>query len=126
MSGASGNSLAMKLQTFPLPKVVVFIELRAIYGNRTIQLYGGPATYSLAYHQTTRGKSLASVTLQIEGMHCGSCVRRVSQTLASVNGVVVDEVRIGAARVNSSTDPAPVESIISALAKAGYTAHLQN
>lgn len=72
-----------------------------------------------------QGDNLAYVTLLIDGMHCGSCVRRVAQTLATVDGIVVDEVRIGAARVTSSKDPAPVDAIISALAKAGYTAHLE-
>jgi copper chaperone len=63
--------------------------------------------------------------LQIDGMHCGSCVRRVTQTLAAVGGIVVEEVRIGGARVNSAKDPAPIDSLITALAKAGYTAHLE-
>lgn len=70
------------------------------------------------------GGILASVVLQVDGMHCGSCVRRVTQALASVSGVVVEEVRIGAARVSSSEDTVPVDSLVSALAKAGYTAHL--
>jgi len=33
-------------------------------------------------------------------MHCGSCVRRVGQTLAAVEGITVNEVRLGAARLN--------------------------
>lgn len=64
-------------------------------------------------------------TLHIDGMHCGSCVRRVTQTLAAVEGVVVNEVRVGAARLTSSQIPAPVEPAIAALAKAGFTAHLE-
>jgi copper chaperone CopZ len=70
---------------------------------------------------------MSEFTLQIDGMHCGSCVRRASQALAAVDGVVVNEVRIGAARLTSATEPAPPDSIIdaaiAALAKAGYTAH---
>jgi len=58
-------------------------------------------------------------------MHCGSCVRRVSQALASVDGTVTNEVRIGTARLDSKLDPAPVDLAIAALAKAGYTAHLE-
>jgi copper chaperone CopZ len=64
-------------------------------------------------------------TLRIDGMHCGGCVRRVSQALAATEGLVVEEVRVGAARVTSATEPAPVENTIAALAKAGYTAHLE-
>jgi copper chaperone CopZ len=70
------------------------------------------------------GDKLAEVTLQVEGMHCGSCIRRVTQALASTEGVVVEEVRLGAARVSFPKDPAPIDLIIAALAKAGYTAHV--
>jgi copper chaperone CopZ len=66
-------------------------------------------------------------TLRIDGMHCGSCVRRVSQTLASTEGLEVQEVRIGAARLATHKDaekPAPVDLAIAALAKAGFHAHL--
>lgn len=66
---------------------------------------------------------MAEFTLQIDGMHCGSCVRRASQALAAVEGVTVNEVRVGAARLTSVAEPAPVDAAIAALAKAGYTAH---
>jgi copper chaperone CopZ len=66
---------------------------------------------------------MSEFTLQIDGMHCGSCVRRASQALAAVDGVVVNEVRVGAARLTSAAEPAPVDAAITALAKAGYTAH---
>lgn len=68
---------------------------------------------------------MAEFTLQIDGMHCGSCVRRVSQALASTEGITVNEVRVGAARLSSAADPAPVDQAIAAVAKAGYTAHLE-
>jgi copper chaperone CopZ len=68
---------------------------------------------------------LAEFTLQIDGMHCGSCVRRVTQALATVEGVVVDEVRVGTARLTSSLDPAPIDLALAALAKAGFPAHLE-
>jgi copper chaperone CopZ len=61
-------------------------------------------------------------------MHCGSCVKRVSQALASVEGAQVKEVRIGAARFTCEDcieKPAPVDIAIAALAKAGYTARLE-
>ena len=67
---------------------------------------------------------MAEFTLRIDGMHCGSCVRRVSQALEST-GLKVGEVRVGAARVTSEKDPAPVNDAIAALAKAGYPAHLE-
>lgn len=67
---------------------------------------------------------MAEFTLHIDGMHCGSCVRRVSQALASTSGLEVKEVRVGAARLASTQDPPPVDQALAALAKAGYTAHI--
>jgi len=68
---------------------------------------------------------MAEFTLHIDGMHCGSCVRRVSQALAATEGVTVEEVRVGAARISSSASPAPVEQAVAALAKAGFAARLE-
>ena len=68
---------------------------------------------------------MAEVTLRIENMHCGSCIRRVSQSLASIPGLRVKEVRVGAARFDSTQDPAPVDQAVAALAKAGYPARLE-
>lgn len=69
---------------------------------------------------------MSEFSLRIDGMHCGSCIRRVSQALSSTNSVVVKEVRLGAARVATTIDPAPVDLSIAALAKAGYTARLED
>jgi len=68
---------------------------------------------------------MAEFALRIEGMHCGSCVRRVTQALASTDGIEVGEVRIGAARVTTVAIPPPVDLAIAALAKAGFIAHLE-
>lgn len=70
------------------------------------------------------GETMAEITLQIDGMHCGSCVRRVSQALAGTYGMAVKEVRIGAARIESS-EPTAAEKAVEALAKAGYKAHTE-
>jgi copper chaperone len=67
---------------------------------------------------------MAEFTLRIDGMHCGSCVRRVTQALNSTQGVQVEEVRIGAARLKSEDRP-HVDAAIAALGKAGYSAHLE-
>ena len=68
---------------------------------------------------------MAEFKLHIEGMHCGSCVRRVTQALTTTEGVEVKEVNIGSARLSSNQEPAPVGAAIAALAKAGYSAHLE-
>lgn len=66
---------------------------------------------------------MSEFTLRIDGMHCGACVRRVGQALAS-EGLAVKEVRVGAARVASEQDPLPIDRAVAAVEKAGYLAHL--
>jgi len=63
--------------------------------------------------------------LRIENMHCGSCIRRVSQALASSGKLQVKEVRVGAARFSAEDGTAQVEAAVAALAKAGYPAQLE-
>lgn len=69
---------------------------------------------------------MAEFTLRIDGMHCGSCVRRVTQALNSTGNVEVEEVRIGAARLKSTDENSPADAAIAALAKAGYSARLEH
>ena len=68
---------------------------------------------------------MSEFSLRIEGMHCGSCIRRVTQVLNLGEDVNVLEVRLGAARLAHRGEPAPVAQAIHALAKAGYAAHLE-
>jgi copper chaperone len=67
---------------------------------------------------------MREVTLRIENMHCGACIRRVTQTLEKIDGVQVDEVRIGAARVQASDDVRE-SALVSAVEKAGYPATVE-
>jgi copper chaperone len=64
---------------------------------------------------------MRELTLRIENMHCGACVRRVTQALERLQGVHVSEVRVGAARLQA-TDDVPEGALISAVEKAGYPA----
>lgn len=68
---------------------------------------------------------MAEFKLRIDGMHCGSCVRRVTQALKATEGVEVKEVNVGSAWLNSNQEPAPVNVAIAALARAGFSAHLE-
>lgn len=63
-------------------------------------------------------------TLQIDGMHCGACIRRVAQALASTEGIQVEEVRLGGARIIATT-PEQITPAVAAVAKAGYNAVLE-
>lgn len=65
------------------------------------------------------------VILQIDGMHCGACVRRVSQALQTVEGAEVQEVRIGAARIQVKDAATAKPALLASVAKAGYSAHLE-
>jgi copper chaperone CopZ len=64
---------------------------------------------------------MRELTLRIENMHCGACVRRVTQALEKIHGVQVDEVRIGAARIQASDDVRE-SALVGAVEKAGYSA----
>jgi len=65
---------------------------------------------------------VSEITLSIDGMHCGACVRRVTQALQRVPETEVEEVRIGAARVKSSD----ADAVVAALSKAGYAARAES
>jgi copper chaperone len=73
---------------------------------------------------------MVEIALRIDGMHCGSCVRRVGQALAAVPGVKVNEVRVGAARFTAPNESGSGDNsiglAIAAVAKAGYAAHLES
>jgi copper chaperone CopZ len=67
---------------------------------------------------------MRELTLRIENMHCGACVRRVTQALERVDGVKVGEVRIGAARVQAPDDVRE-SALVGAVEKAGYPALIE-
>ncbi|HEY1499088.1 MAG TPA: heavy-metal-associated domain-containing protein [Acidobacteriaceae bacterium] len=68
---------------------------------------------------------MKEVTLRVENMHCGACVRRVTQALGKIDGLRVDEVRIGAARVEAPDD-LPESAIVNAVRQAGYSAVVEH
>jgi copper chaperone len=71
---------------------------------------------------------MAEVVLRIDGMHCGSCIRRVTQAIGGAGPFAVEEVRLGAARFQApeSADSAAgsAGAAIAALAKAGFAARV--
>jgi len=64
---------------------------------------------------------MREISLRIEGMHCGACIRRVTQALQAVPASVVEEVRLGAARLRIP-DCADPNSLIAGLGRAGFAA----
>ncbi len=67
-----------------------------------------------------------SVSLQIQGMTCASCVTHVGGALRSVPGVLKAEVSLAAERAHVAFDPAAVgvEALVKAVKGAGYTANV--
>jgi copper chaperone len=64
---------------------------------------------------------MAKIDMEIEQMHCGACVRRVTQTLNSLPGTHADSVRLGAAQLTTDADPA---AVVEALAHVGFPARI--
>ena len=66
------------------------------------------------------------IQLSIEGMHCGSCERRVTTALAGVDGVRVESVEVGSAQVKFDSAKASAEAITAAVNRIGFTARVQS
>jgi copper chaperone len=65
---------------------------------------------------------MENLILHIEGMSCGHCLNAVNKALASLDGVVIDSVKIGRAEVRF--DPAKIDTarIAAAVSEEGYRA----
>jgi copper ion binding protein len=59
---------------------------------------------------------------EIEGMSCQHCVKAVRNALAELPGVSVDDVSIGGATVEFDPTASSVDSVVDAIADAGYEA----
>jgi copper chaperone len=66
---------------------------------------------------------MSTLTLRIDNMHCGSCIRRVTMALNGLPQTHAEEVRVGSARI--VTEAAP-EEIQQALTAAGYPATVES
>jgi copper chaperone CopZ len=64
-----------------------------------------------------------TMQLRIDNMHCGSCVRRVMQTLSTLPETQTEEVQVGSARIRTS---ASAETVQQALSAAGYPAQVES
>lgn len=62
----------------------------------------------------------SSSEISLQGMSCQHCVSRVRETLEALEGVDVQEVRIGAARVRLDSDRITLEQVEDALKEVGY------
>ena len=60
------------------------------------------------------------VTMSIDGMSCGHCVMAVRKALQSVEGVQVEEVKVGAATVAFDPGATSAERLTRAIEDEGY------
>ncbi len=72
-------------------------------------------------------KATKEIVLDVEGMTCASCVRRVEKALESMPGVEEATVNLMARRARVSLDPAGAASpgaLVGAVDRIGYEARL--
>jgi len=64
------------------------------------------------------------VTLHIEGMSCGHCLKAVNAALDRVAGAGLESVQMGRAVVNLADDGPTADDLVTAVEGAGYTVTL--
>lgn len=62
------------------------------------------------------------MTLKISGMTCGHCVGRVTTALKSVDGVEIENVKVGSAMVSYNPTTTSPAQIAAAVENVGYEA----
>jgi copper chaperone len=67
----------------------------------------------------------STLKLAIEGMHCGACVRRVTNALEGVAGVKVESVKVGSADLLFNPDKATAAQISAAVDLIGFSARIE-
>lgn len=64
-----------------------------------------------------------TLKMTIEGMHCGSCVKRVTLAIQKVEGVEGVNVEVGSASVQYDAEKAEQQEFLDAINRIGFTAH---
>ena len=62
------------------------------------------------------------VTLKVDGMSCGHCVKAVEKALAAVDGATTESVQVGSATIAFDETRTSVGALIDAVQDAGYDA----
>jgi copper chaperone len=70
------------------------------------------------------GADTTRTVLRAEGFSCPSCVSKIEKQVGRLDGVSIVKVNFASARIDVDHDPvtAPVDALVGAVAKAGYTA----
>lgn len=69
---------------------------------------------------------MEQTTIAIQGMSCGHCVAAVKGALTRLDGVQVQDVKIGSATVAYDPGTVSAEQIAHAVAEEGYAARVAN
>lgn len=64
---------------------------------------------------------MKTLEFTIEGMSCGHCVMAVKKELGALDGVTVNEVVIGRAKVTADETKTGAEKLTQAIEEAGYS-----
>ena len=67
---------------------------------------------------------MEQTTIAIQGMSCGHCVAAVKGALEGLNGVDVQEVKVGSARVAYDPETVTARQIAQAIEGEGYAAQV--
>lgn len=67
---------------------------------------------------------MEQTTIAIQGMSCGHCVASVKGALGRLDGVEVQEVKVGSATVAYDPQAVTPEGITQAIAEEGYAAQV--
>jgi copper chaperone len=65
------------------------------------------------------------LVLSIEGMHCGACIRRVTDALGRMEGVRVNSVEVGSADVTFDSEEVTSEKIAVRISQIGFAARTE-
>jgi copper chaperone CopZ len=63
-----------------------------------------------------------TIHVQVEGMHCAGCKRRVRGALEKLRGIIIEEVEIGTAQLRLAG--ATAADVVAAIEHAGYRARV--
>jgi copper chaperone len=104
--------------TPPLALALAFLGAAGCAGTKAAAPAAAPAA---ATAPATAGAA-AKVSIPVEGMTCGCCVRRVTEALEAVCGVSAAEVLLAEKRAVVSYDPARVQpaALVDAIRASGY------
>lgn len=65
------------------------------------------------------------LTLSIDGMHCGACIRRVTNALEQLPGVKLGIVELGFAQLKFTPDQVTPAEIAAAVDRIGFSAYVE-